>query len=247
MTALAATAMMAQTAAAAPSRRRSSAAASNETIHYVAPDSLASDEPVCSNVLHASTEDCAICLDALNNRGTSGRAVALHVCGHQFHANCIKGALAHGRPQCPTCRKAVGKPQGTMPSGTMTITRSSMSCGGYESVGSIQISYNIPSGRQMAYHPSPGQRHGSAHRVGYLPDNAEGQALLKRLKFAFQHGLTFTIGTSLTSGVANSVTWSSIHHKTSPHGGAHGFPDPSYFANCDGECDAANVPAADDL
>jgi len=47
----------------------------------------------------------------------------------------------------------------------------------------------------------------------------------------------------------NSVTWSSIHHKTSPFGGpqAHGYLDPAYFANCDEELDNAGVPPAPHL
>jgi len=226
----------------------SAAATKNEVIQYAAPTTLSTTESVYA-FCRPTTEECAICLDSLQQSRDNGKAVSLNVCGHQFHADCIDGALQNGHPHCPTCRKAVSKPQGMMPSGTMSISRSpSTLCGGYESAGgSLVISYSIGSGTQKAYHPSPGQRHGSAHRVAYLPDNLEGQNLLKRLKFAFAHGLTFTIGTSLTSGETNAVTWSSIHHKTIPVGGTHGFPDPFFFANCNQELDSLNVPAADDL
>ena len=80
-----------------------------------------------------------------------------------------------------------------------------------------------------------------------MPDNDEGRNLLKRLKYAFTHGLTFTIGTSLTTGQSNVVTWSSIHHKTNLRGGAHGFPDPSYISNANEELDALGVPASSEL
>ena len=40
---------------------------------------------------------------------------------------------------------------------------------------------------------------------------------------------------------------SSVHHKTAPSGGTHGFPDPNYFTNCHGELDGLNVPPARDL
>ena len=40
---------------------------------------------------------------------------------------------------------------------------------------------------------------------------------------------------------------SSVHHKTAPSGGVHGFPDPNYFTNCHGELDGLNVPPARDL
>jgi len=35
--------------------------------------------------------------------------------------------------------------------------------------------------------------------------NTDEQALLKRLKYAFLHGLTFNVGTSLTTGLKKSV------------------------------------------
>ncbi len=79
--------------------------------------------------------------------------------------------------------------------------------------------------------------------------NLDGQALLKRLKYAFLHGLTFTVGTSLTTGRDNQCTWASIHHKTSRSGGvrSHGFPDADYFNNCNAELDALGVPRAHSL
>jgi len=131
----------------------------------------------------------------------------------------------------------------------MTVTYdSNTTCEGYGR-GSIVISYSIKSGTQKSYHDNPGIRHGSANRVAYLPDTTEGLDLLKRLKFAFECGLSFTVGTSQTTHAPNQVTWSSIHHKTSPTGGqyAHGFPDPNYFANCNAELDNAGVPPADEI
>ena len=59
--------------------------------------------------------------------------------------------------------------------------------------------------------------------------------------------LTFTVGTSLTTGVPNSCTWASIHHKTSLSRGAHGYPDPNYFRNCNVELDMLGVPSAREL
>ena len=73
-------------------------------------------------------------------------------------------------------------------------------------------------------------------------DNDEGRKLLERLKYAFSRGLTFVVGTSMPTGATNVVTWATIHHKTSPNSGPHGFPDPSYFANCNSELDNAGVP-----
>ena len=79
--------------------------------------------------------------------------------------------------------------------------------------------------------------------------NTDGQALLKRLKYAFLHGLTFTVGTSITTGAKNRCTWASIHHKTDMWGGVqtHGYPDPDYFKNCNDEMDGLGVPPANSL
>lgn len=97
---------------------------------------------------------------------------------------------------------------------------------------------------KKSYHDNPGQSHKGKNTRAYLPKNADGCKLLKRLKYAFVHGLTFTIGVSVTTGLANQCTWSNIHHKTSRTGGVrrYGFPDPSYFPSCNSELDTVNVP-----
>eukprot|EP00542_Grammatophora_oceanica_P017037 CAMPEP_0194045396 /NCGR_PEP_ID=MMETSP0009_2-20130614/16746_1 /TAXON_ID=210454 /ORGANISM="Grammatophora oceanica, Strain CCMP 410" /LENGTH=133 /DNA_ID=CAMNT_0038690241 /DNA_START=250 /DNA_END=651 /DNA_ORIENTATION=+ len=128
----------------------------------------------------------------------------------------------------------------------MKVSYTASKCSGYN-CNTIQIDYTMQSGTQKEYHPSPGTSFGSTTRTAYLPNNADGQMLLQRLKYAFMHGLTFTVGTSLTNGARNVITWSSIHHKTSLSGGAHGFPDSGYFYNCNDELNAVGVPASDSI
>lgn len=43
--------------------------------------------------------------------------------------------------------------------------------------------------------------------------------------------MTFTIGTSVTTGTTDTVVWNEIHHKTESHSNAsgHGYPDPTYL------------------
>mmetsp|Transcript_20684 Transcript_20684/g.42213 ORF Transcript_20684/g.42213 Transcript_20684/m.42213 type:complete len:794 (-) Transcript_20684:2841-5222(-) len=201
----------------------------------------------------ASDETCKICLDGFGS-SSCAPSISLKLCGHKFHLGCIRQAMMHHTsPKCPECRTMVfpealipGSLQGNMPSGTMTIKRYPyLPCEGYEGHGSIIINYNIDSGTQKLYHPRPGRHHGSTDRTAYLPDNQDGKELLCRLQFAFLHGLTFTVGKSLTSGVDDAVTWASIHHKNSPVNGVqdHGFPDDQYFFNCNAELDAAGVPS----
>lgn len=204
----------------------------------VPPDAITKPAPMCD-----MTEECVVCFDPLESR----TCVALRACQHVFHRRCLRRVFA-AKPQCPVCRVAIGEPQGKSPSGQMAISTSPTRCAGY-GVDSITINYSIPSARQLPYHDNPGQYHAGKHATAYLPNNAEGRGLCRRLQFAFAHGLTFTVGTSMTTNQPNQCTWASIHHKTSPFGGAscHGFPDSSYFENCHGELDALSVPSAESL
>lgn len=57
--------------------------------------------------------------------------------------------------------------------------------------------------------------------------------VLKLLQKAWDRKLTFTIGTSVTTGATDTIVWNEIHHKTestSNHTG-HGYPDPNYLDN----------------
>ena len=191
----------------------------------------------CS-VPHSS--GCSICLCDFNPPHET--IVKLYKCGHEFHRDCIDKSLAESR-QCPLCNVRLAKLQGTMPSGEMATQRDrQVSCAGYESVGTIIVSYSIPRGIQQAYHYHPGEPHGSFFRTTCVPDTKEGRALVARLRYAFLRGLTFSIGTSLTTGEENCVLWSSIPHKTSTHEGPCGFPDDRYFERCNDELDKLGVP-----
>lgn len=71
----------------------------------------------------------------------------------------------------------------------------------------------------QAEHPNPGVRYPGTTRVAYLPDCPEGNKVLGLFRKAFDQRLTFTIGTSMTTGRANVITWNDIHHKTNCTGG----------------------------
>lgn len=86
--------------------------------------------------------------------------------------------------------------------------------------------------------------------------------MLRLLDISFKRRLTFTIGTSVTSGATNTVIWNGIHHKvrllvsspvfslsdanflqTSTSGGptSYGYPDPDYLARVKDELKAVGV------
>lgn len=222
----------------------------DETLAYTAPKTFAVS---FQNILHPipaiakgwDGENCAVCLEAL--RASEQNLEQIGTCLHVLHRDCLEDCL-HKHPRCPVCRTPFGgAPQGKGPSGTMTISSSSAPCPGFPRCGTITIQYDMPSGTQTCYHDHPGKHFSGANRVAYLPDNSQGRDLLERLKYAWMHGLTFRVGTSLTTNAPNQTTWASIHHKTSLNGGAHGFPDPNYIGNCNASLDALHVPSIHEL
>jgi deltex-like protein len=67
-------------------------------------------------------------------------------------------------------------------------------------------------------------------RTAYLPDTEEGREVLKLLILSFIRRLSFIVGTSLTTGMTDTVVWSGVHHKTSLSGGTFGYPDNTYLS-----------------
>jgi deltex-like protein len=196
---------------------------------------------------------CAVCLDPLSTTTTTTtKCVQIRHCRHAFHDSCILDCLQRD-PKCPICRFPITEPQGKSPSGTMTIQLLPESCPGFRNdtgnqpATTLCITYEIPRGIQHVYHDHPSVAYSGTSRVAYLPNTRDGRRLLLRLKYAWTHGLTFCVGTSLTSGQAHVVTWTSIHHKTSLTGGPHGFPTVGYLEHCNESLDALFVPSVEEL
>lgn len=66
-------------------------------------------------------------------------------------------------------------------------------------------------------HPHPGQPYSSLRLCAFLPDNREGQRVLKLLDKAFAHQLLFTISTREDGG--DHIT-ASVPLKLQPDGGS---------------------------
>ncbi|KAL5471268.1 hypothetical protein EMCRGX_G029364 [Ephydatia muelleri] len=174
--------------------------------------------------LHASGADpCPICLN------DSDKPTATRCCGQKFCSSCLEQALCVS-PYCPTCRTPLRQIIGNQPPGTMTTSRDSTPLPGYNGCGTITIRYSIPSGTQGPGHPHPGSPFSGTERLAYLPDNTEGQEALKLLTKAWEAKLIFTVGTSHTTGVSNTVVWNDIHHKTCRSGEPFGYPDMTYLS-----------------
>eukprot|EP00049_Salpingoeca_infusionum_P009076 m.150542 g.150542 ORF g.150542 m.150542 type:complete len:542 (+) comp14231_c0_seq1:162-1787(+) len=146
---------------------------------------------------------------------------------HPIHRGCLQASLMHSIA-CPVCTIPAGPLLGPMPDGTMSV---SFNPRGELEGGVITISYAINSGTQDERHPHPGSSFSGTFRTALLPGTPMGFEALGMLQQAWDQRLLFRVGTSMTTGMTNTVIWNDIHHKTSLHGGAtgHGYPDPTYL------------------
>ncbi|XP_037101819.1 probable E3 ubiquitin-protein ligase DTX3 isoform X1 [Syngnathus acus] len=183
----------------------------------------------CGASSHGEADDntsCSICMGDIVDKTT------LEKCGHSFCRCCLDQAFKVKRA-CPVCRLVYGQLIGNQPAnGTMIVERDpALQLPGHEGYGCICIIYSFPPGLQAPEHPNPGVRYPGTDRSAYLPDSPDGNRVLGLLRRAFEQRLTFTIGTSMTTGLQNVITWNDIHHKTSIWGGPRcfGYPDPTYL------------------
>ena len=142
---------------------------------------------------------------------------------HFFHLECLDLLIGNKNSfKCPNCSKIYGILIGDQPKGTMYAHISSnIHCSGYEDYDTIVIDYDFPSGKGYS----------GTYRTAFLPNNKEGKEVLGLLKVCFDRKLTFTVGTSVTTGVSNTTVWNGVHHKTNLYGGSthFGYPDKTYF------------------
>ncbi|KAJ8317355.1 hypothetical protein KUTeg_005259 [Tegillarca granosa] len=180
---------------------------------------------------------CVICMDDMNE------PVRLKQCDHQFCRECITASFVN-KPMCPVCNTVYGSLYGNQPeNGKATIYEDATALPGFPHCKTFIIVYDFPDGIQKNDHPYPGQPYKGLHRQAFLPINKEGKEVLRMLKIAFQQGLTFTVGTSRTSGEENVLTWNDIHHKTRREGGPErfGYPDETYISRVIDELEAKGI------
>jgi len=212
-------------------------------------------------VKETEKETCAICLlefddvfhDMLSGASSTINQVPDTVavtlpCKHPYHLDCVNQIYENNARKfldCALCKKVFGGVQtGLQPSGgSMQVDTIDMPCAGYEGYQTYQVTYSIPRGIQGPGHPNPGLPYhlSGFPRIGYIPKTPEGTRIVNMLRVAFDRRLIFTVGTSHTSGLTDQVVWGGIHHKTSPNGGAHGYPDSSHLANLKDELNNLNV------
>ena len=176
---------------------------------------------VISTYLIIINLDCPLCHDELKDKSVTEVSTCKH-CKQVFCKVCLDNVLKQN-PYCPNCSVPPRIIMGNQPLGgtmiTMIIKDPKQRLLGYEKYDTIQIKYDIPSGKQGKEHPNPGQNFHGASYTAYVPDSTEGRKVVRLLRRAFDARLIFTVGTSHTSGATDTVVWSDIHHKTSMSGG----------------------------
>lgn len=172
----------------------------------------------------SESDECSICCNEYQSLIVAPQLWRKLKCGHKLCSECYSKMLTtrstmSGVEQtflkCPFCHDITGIQIGTCPDIQMNITLISGCCQGYESTNTILINYFVDSEYKL-------------NRIAYLPNNDEGNEVLKLLQIANDRRLCFTIGESVTTGQKNVLVWG-IHHKTSMRGGSYGYPDPGYM------------------
>uniref|UniRef100_V9L3W1 E3 ubiquitin-protein ligase n=1 Tax=Callorhinchus milii TaxID=7868 RepID=V9L3W1_CALMI len=205
-------------------------------------------------------EDCIICMEKLSDlSGYDGVSHSKTIqpdsvgkftkCGHIFHLLCMMAMYENGTKdgslQCPSCKMIYGEKTGTQPKGKMDLYLLPQSLPGHPDCAAIHIAYYILPGIQGPEHPNPGRPFTARGfpRHCYLPHNDKGRKVLELLKVAWNRRLIFTVGTSNTTGEADTVVWNEIHHKTEmgSNVSGHGYPDPNYLDNVIAELAAQGV------
>lgn len=164
---------------------------------------------------------------------------------HIFHFGCLKKWVKE-HPSCPLCREQLVVSTGFQPrvlGAHMNVTESSSSLHGYDTCGTIIIDFIFPSGIQELEHPLPGESFEGLEMQTYLPNNSEGQEIIRMLRIAWSRRLLFRIGYNPNSKRWDKVVPNGFEFKTSQFGGVllRGFPDPIYMSSLKSDLAAIGV------
>ena len=98
--------------------------------------------------------------------------------------------------KCPNCSTPYATMIGSMPKGTMSVTRYPVGAAplsGHASSGTLVIRYHFPDGTQGDEHPNPGVAYEGTSRIAYLPDTPEGNEVMQLLVRAFENRQSFAV------------------------------------------------------
>jgi len=128
--------------------------------------------------------------------------------------------VSHTFFKCPFCGKKSGVEIGSCLDGRMTVKDVPKSLLGYPNYTTSVISYEVVGPPLL-------------NRRAYIPNTTEGRKVVDLLRVAWDRRLCFSMGTSVTTRVENTLVWN-IHHKSSTKG-EYGYPDPNYLTRVQDE------------
>ncbi|XP_015260684.1 PREDICTED: E3 ubiquitin-protein ligase DTX3L-like [Cyprinodon variegatus] len=100
----------------------------------------------------------------------------------------------------------------------------------FPDANTLKITYVFPEGVQTEKHPNPGRPYAESRLSSYLPDNNEGNSVLKLLEKAFNQQLLFAIAPGENG--KDVITTAAVPLKTQPEGEGSrpdGYPDKEYL------------------
>eukprot|EP00043_Microstomoeca_roanoka_P012026 m.115413 g.115413 ORF g.115413 m.115413 type:complete len:515 (+) comp15368_c0_seq1:42-1586(+) len=200
--------------------------------------------PLSAITVDSGDNICSVCYCELDDEDAGPDGVVMtKTCRHRFHKDCIFRALSFST-RCPVCCFELAPFVGPQPEGTMSVKIvPNLICSGFETTSNstIRIDYEFPSGIQDSRHEHPGTAYSGTYRTAFLPNTPEGRHILFLFQLAFDRRHLFRVGTSITTGLTNTVVWNSIHHKTYTSQGPFGYPDPTYFSRVKEELRACGI------
>ncbi|KAI4879718.1 hypothetical protein NFI96_013872, partial [Prochilodus magdalenae] len=185
------------------------------------------------------------CLVAMYNNGNKDGSLQCPTCktiygvktGNQPPGKMEYHVIPHslpGHPDCKTIRIIYNIPPGIQARLYYIRQSQKLSC------VQLQTKHYMSRNRVLIYfkgpeHPNPGKPFTARGfpRHCYLPDSEKGRLVLKLLLVAWDRRLIFSVGTSSTTGEADTVIWNEVHHKTEFGSNltGHGYPDSGHLDN----------------
>ena len=180
----------------------------------------------------------------LEKQHVSQTPVIVRECSHVFHIGCIHRWLSD-KSTCPVCRKSLFTITGFQPRSPLSlfeVLESPTEClQGYPECGSLTLKFHVAPGTQTSDMPMPGEPYFGMNLTCFLPNNSEGQEIVRLFRIAWNRGLLFRVGFNPNTRRMDCVVPNGFEFKVRQDGGimAHGYPDPSYMNRL--KCDLKDV------
>ena len=182
------------------------------------------------------SEVCNICFDGFETTDQFKEdlhSIQIKECAHKFHLSCIQRWLAE-KSTCPVCRKTLFTIRGYQPkhpNSFFRVEEDATPLAGFAECSSLVLSFHIEAGYQSTDMPLPGETFNGLKLTSFLPNNQEGQEMVRLLNIAWERGLLFRVGFNPQTNRMDQVVPNGFEFKLRRDGGIlfHGFPDPSYM------------------